>query len=99
MTNLVLNDFFNLISSPADINDCVNHTCANGGTCVDGTNSYLCKCVAGFSGNHCQNSELLFYLYSFYLFIDICGHLFAYLLFLYEINEIITASPRISAQI
>ena len=41
-----------LMSSLADIDDCVNHTC------VDTDNSFLCKCVVGFGGNHLQKKEL-----------------------------------------
>lgn len=41
-----------LMSSLADIDDCVNHTC------VDTDNSFLCKCVVGFGGNHRQKKEL-----------------------------------------
>ena len=59
-----------LISSLADIDDCVNHTC------VDTHNSFLCKCVAGFGGNHRQKKELLLF-YS-HLF-DQSIHLFNFL--------------------
>ena len=38
----------------ADIDDCVNHTCSNGGLCEDGINSYSCNCPLGFTGNNCQ---------------------------------------------
>ena len=43
-----------------DIDDCVNPTCANGGSCVDGVNSYSCNCTAGYTGNHCQTGKFLF---------------------------------------
>ena len=33
-----------------DINDCDQHICQNGATCVDGLNKYSCKCVKGYSG-------------------------------------------------
>ena len=36
-----------------DIDDCVNHTCANGGLCVDSVNSYSCSCSASYTGEHC----------------------------------------------
>ena len=37
-----------------DINDCVNHTCQNGGSCVDGINNFTCNCLKGYTGSHCQ---------------------------------------------
>ena len=37
-----------------DIDDCINHTCSNSGTCEDGVNSYFCNCTLGFTGNHCE---------------------------------------------
>ena len=42
-----------------DVNDCVNVTCENGGTCLDGIESFTCLCVEGFSGEHCQIGKCL----------------------------------------
>ena len=41
-----------------DIDDCVNHTCGNGGSCEDGVNSYSCNCLVGFTGNHCETGSM-----------------------------------------
>ena len=35
------------------IDDCVIHTCANGGMCVDGVDTYSCNCSAGYTGERC----------------------------------------------
>ena len=43
----------------ADIDDCVNHTCLNGGSCVDDVNNYTCRCVAGLQGDRCEKSKIL----------------------------------------
>ena len=40
-----------------DIDDCVNHTCANGGSCMDGINNYSCNCLVGFTGSSCETGR------------------------------------------
>ena len=42
----------------SDIDNCVNHTCINGGSCVDGINSYSCSCVKGYTGDRCEKGEI-----------------------------------------
>ncbi|NWQ89348.1 FBLN7 protein, partial [Burhinus bistriatus] len=37
------------------IDDCSSNPCANGGTCVDGNQSYTCLCTRGWSGPSCQS--------------------------------------------
>ncbi len=37
-----------------DINECASNPCRNGGTCVDGINSYTCQCVQGYFGTNCE---------------------------------------------
>ena len=36
------------------IDYCINVTCKNGGSCVDGLDNYTCSCGTGFSGDHCE---------------------------------------------
>ncbi|KAL4219251.1 DNA repair protein Rad9 [Mactra antiquata] len=38
-----------------DIDDCYSHPCNNGGTCIDGTNSYTCQCPHLYNGTNCEN--------------------------------------------
>jgi hypothetical protein len=33
----------------SDIDDCIGVDCLNGGSCIDRTQSYICKCVGGFA--------------------------------------------------
>ncbi|XP_078572109.1 uncharacterized protein LOC144859362 [Branchiostoma floridae x Branchiostoma japonicum] len=37
-----------------DTDDCQSNPCKNGGTCVDGLDSYSCNCIYGFSGDTCE---------------------------------------------
>ncbi|KAL1023372.1 hypothetical protein UPYG_G00039960 [Umbra pygmaea] len=34
--------------------DCRSLPCLNGGTCVKGSDSYICDCTTGFKGRHCE---------------------------------------------
>ena len=43
-----------------DIDNCVNHTCANGGLCVDGINTYSCNCSTGYTGERCLTGRSKF---------------------------------------
>ncbi|KAG8193356.1 hypothetical protein JTE90_022984 [Oedothorax gibbosus] len=40
-----------------NINDCASYPCRNGGTCVDGVNSYHCLCREGWEGKHCLTEK------------------------------------------
>ena len=46
-----------LIRDSADINNCNPNPCANGGTCIDGVDSYTCQCAAGYTGPNCNTSK------------------------------------------
>ena len=52
-------DTFNILFLLKDIDECVNHTCKNGGSCVDGVNNYSCNCLAGFTGDRCETGRYL----------------------------------------
>ncbi|CAH3174109.1 unnamed protein product, partial [Porites evermanni] len=50
-------NFYALIGQNlTDIDDCVNHNCANGGSCVDGVDTYTCNCPSGFTGMYCEKA-------------------------------------------
>ena len=40
-----------------NVDDCVNMPCKNGGTCVDGLNSYSCSCGCEWSGPTCETKR------------------------------------------
>ncbi|KAK3575952.1 hypothetical protein CHS0354_019270 [Potamilus streckersoni] len=35
------------------LNECANHPCKNGGSCVNQINGYSCTCPAGYVGHNC----------------------------------------------
>ncbi|CAH3188757.1 unnamed protein product, partial [Porites lobata] len=37
-----------------NINDCVNITCLNNGTCIDLIDGFNCSCPPGYAGNRCE---------------------------------------------
>ena len=41
-----------------DVNDCVDVTCQNRGSCLDGIDGFTCVCVDGFSGENCQIGKI-----------------------------------------
>eukprot|EP00062_Callorhinchus_milii_P025030 gi/632985567/ref/XP_007909754.1/ PREDICTED: protein jagged-2 [Callorhinchus milii] len=40
-----------------NINDCARNQCRNGGTCIDGVDSYQCACPDGWEGELCEIEE------------------------------------------
>ena len=42
-----------------DIDECAASPCQNGGTCVDGVNSYTCNCEVGYAGKNCESGNIL----------------------------------------
>lgn len=40
-----------------DIDECVNHTCANGAFCIDGVNNFFCNCRPGYTGERCETGK------------------------------------------
>ena len=37
---------------------CSADTCTNGATCVDEWHSYRCRCLPGFTGEHCDKGKI-----------------------------------------
>ena len=40
-----------------DVDDCDPNPCLNHGKCVDGVDSYVCKCPKGFAGTNCEEGK------------------------------------------
>ncbi|XP_009302182.2 uncharacterized protein si:ch73-281k2.5 [Danio rerio] len=38
-----------------NIDDCLNHRCQNGATCMDGVNTYTCQCPPKWTGQFCTD--------------------------------------------
>lgn len=56
-----MSSYFRLLLLLTDIDDCHNHTCQNGASCVDGVNDYSCACMAGFTGSRCETGGSSFF--------------------------------------
>ena len=37
-----------------NVDDCPGHLCQNGATCIDGVNTYRCRCPPNFTGSYCE---------------------------------------------
>ena len=61
-----------------DINECVNHTCQNGGSCKDGVNNYSCNCLPGFTGNRCQTGRYKRFVFSRLFVLFNCRYCFCF---------------------
>ena len=56
-----------LISSDTD--ECLCNPCMHEATCIDGINSYICTCLQGFTGIHCETGNVQFNISRFIIFI------------------------------
>ena len=64
----------NLCTSFIDVDECASNPCQNNATYTDEIFGYSCKCLPGFSGAHCQTSQMwiLLYWYCIYAFLANC---------------------------
>ena len=44
-----------------DINECENEDCNGRGECIDGDNSFTCRCQPGFQGKRCESSKSILF--------------------------------------
>ena len=51
---IVINCYLSTKIFLIDINECASNPCQNGGTCVDGINSYTCNCNPENTGDRCE---------------------------------------------
>ena len=68
---MVFSGVVNCHSLFTDVDDCINNTCKNDATCINGVNSYTCNCSVGYTGGYCENSKLenFFYIISWNLLV------------------------------
>ena len=44
----------------SDIDECENHLCENGATCMDGVNFYRCLCPEGYTDTFCGTGKYIY---------------------------------------
>ncbi|MGH0163562.1 UNVERIFIED_CONTAM: hypothetical protein FKN15_045296 [Acipenser sinensis] len=44
----------NIKGNGSDIDECQSNPCQNGGTCIDGINSFTCMCLPSYAGTVCE---------------------------------------------
>ena len=44
----------------SEVDECGSDPCYHGGTCTDGTNSYTCACVLGYTGTDCERGAHIY---------------------------------------
>jgi hypothetical protein len=55
--NLLIDTFYpGWVFYILDVDDCADSPCANG-ECIDGVNSYECRCTPGYEGKQCETSK------------------------------------------
>ncbi|KAL6459313.1 hypothetical protein MHYP_G00327850 [Metynnis hypsauchen] len=52
---VIENDSFNGTNCEVNLDDCLDHKCQNGGTCMDGVNTYNCQCPPEWTGQFCTD--------------------------------------------
>ena len=57
LKKFILSQIILFFSSTLDIDECQSGPCQNDGTCVDGINSYSCRCAPGWQGTKCEISK------------------------------------------
>ena len=45
-----------------NVDDCDGNNCANGASCEDGINEYICHCLEGYRGQFCEVRLLFIFL-------------------------------------
>lgn len=41
-----------------DVNECDFAPCKNNGTCINNNGSYVCECIHGWQGQHCDDGRI-----------------------------------------
>lgn len=41
-----------------DVNECDFAPCNNNGTCINNNGSYVCECIDGWKGQHCEDGKI-----------------------------------------